>query len=295
VPARTAIEVPPGAGPGGSRGWHDVVYRALDVGLGRTSPHARAWLSWRLDPAHRFVRDILDALVRPGDVVADLGASWGMFTYRLARQVRPGGRVLAFEPNPRVLSSLVAIAGAAEGVTVHPVALSDAPATAELRVPTLRRSVASPRAIDPMASLSVPGNRSEAAHETVTVEVRRLDDVVADATAISFVKCDVEGHELSVLRGAEAVLAGRPALLIEIEQRHQDTPIEDIFGHLAARGYEGWIVRDRGLRPLSEFDVVRDQVAFLRPHAIFSAAPEGYLHNFLFVAEGTDLSSLARR
>jgi hypothetical protein len=38
--------------------------------------------------------------------------------------------------------------------------------------------------------------------------------------------------------------------------------------------------------------VGRDQLAFLRPHAIFSAAPAGYLHNFLFVAAGTDVSGL---
>jgi FkbM family methyltransferase len=294
VSARTAIEIPPGAGPGGARGWHDVVYRALDVGLGRASPRARARLSWRLDPAHRFIRDVLTALVHPGDVVLDVGASWGMFTYRLAEQVGPDGRVLAFEPNPRVLPSLQAIATGSPGVVVHPVALSDVPGRASLQVPTLRRSVARPRPIDPMASLSVPDNRSDAEHDIVTVEVRRLDDVLgADAAGpVTFVKCDVEGHELAVLRGADAVLAERPAILIEVEQRHQDTPVEDVFDHLVTRGYDGYVVRDGGLRPLSEFDVTRDQLAFLRPHAIFSAAPPGYLNNFLFVAAGTDVSGL---
>jgi len=158
----------------------------------------------------------------------------------------------------------------------------------------LRRPVAPPRAIHPMASLSVPRNRTDAAHETISVEVRRLDDVLEpDAKrAVAFVKCDVEGHELRVLRGAEAVLAGQPAILIEVEQRHQDAPIDAVFDHLAACGYDGYVVRDGGLRPLAEFDVGRDQLAFLRPHAIFSAAPAGYLHNFLFVAAGTDVSGL---
>jgi FkbM family methyltransferase len=293
VTARTAIEIPPGAGPGGARGWHDVVYRALDVGLGR-APRARARLSWRLDPAHRFVRDVLATLVRPGDVVLDVGASWGMFTYRLAQQVGPEGVVHSFEPNPRVLPSLEAIAAVSPGVVVHPVGLSDAPGRASLQVPTLQRTVARPRAIDPMGSLSVPDNRLDAEHETVSVEVQRLDDALGPAAErpIAFVKCDVEGHELAVLRGAEAVLAGRPSILIEVEQRHQDTPIEEVFEHLETRGYDGYIVRDGFLRPISEFDVERDQLAFLKPNAIFSAAPAGYLHNFLFVAAGTDVSSL---
>jgi FkbM family methyltransferase len=284
------MEIPPGAGPGGARGWHDVVYRVLDVGLGRASPRTRARLSWRLDPAHRFIRDVLDALVNPGDAVIDVGASWGMFTYRLAEQVGAGGRVHAFEPNPRVLPSLRAVAAGSPAVVVHPIALSDAPGRATLQVPTLRRSVARPRAIDPMAGLTVPGNRADADHETVPVEVRRLDDVVGEP--VSFVKCDVEGHELAVFRGADAVLSGRPAMLVEVEQRHQDTPVAEVFEHLLTRGYDGYIVDDGGLRPLAEFDVTRDQVAFLRPHAVFSAAPPGYLNNFLFVAAGTGVSGL---
>ena len=50
MPSETAFGIPPEAGPGSRRGWHDLVYRVLDLGLGRTSPRARAWLSWRLDP-----------------------------------------------------------------------------------------------------------------------------------------------------------------------------------------------------------------------------------------------------
>jgi FkbM family methyltransferase len=295
VPGTTAIEIPPGAGPGGMRGWHDVVYRVLDVSLGRASPRARAWLSWQLDPKiYRVVRDVLELLVHPGDVVIDVGASWGLFTHRLAGLVGPGGRVIAFEPNPLPLPSLEAIAAREPGVEIHRVALSDVSGSADLHVPTLRRAVAPPRSVHPMAGLTVPRNRTEAAHETFSVEVRRLDDALgADARRpISFIKCDVEGHELAVLRGAEEVLAGRPAILVEIEQRHQDTPIEETFDHLAARGYNGYILHQKGLRPISEFEVGRDQLAFLQPHAVFSAAPAGYLHNFLFVAAGTDVSSL---
>jgi len=293
VPARTAIEIPPHAGPGGRRGWHDVVYRVLDLGLGRANPRARASLTWRLDPEiYRGVREILAAFVHPGDTVLDIGASWGLFTYRLARAVRPGGRVVAFEPNRLLLPSLGSIARHYPEVTVTAVALSDAPGRAKLKVPTLSRPGLRPRAIHPMASLTVPDNRTDAAHETIEVDVARLDDAVGPAGPVSFVKCDVEGHELAVLRGAESVLAGRPAILIEIEQRHQDQPIELIFEHLVARGYEGHVLRDGRLSPLADFDVQRDQIAHLRPHAVFTAAPPGYVNNFFFVAEGTDVSGL---
>src|SRR5436305_1219896 len=160
MPSETAFEIPPEAGAGGRRGWHDVVYRALDLGLGRTSPRARAWLSWRLDPTiYRVVRDILAALVHPGDLVLDIGASWGLFTYGLARRVAPGGRVVAFEPNPLVLGSLEAIARAWPQVVILPLALSDAPGRASLHGPTLRRAGPPPRAVPPQLPLRRRRNR----------------------------------------------------------------------------------------------------------------------------------------
>jgi FkbM family methyltransferase len=296
VPGRSMTQIPPRAGPAGKRGWHDVVYRALDVALGRRNPRARASLSWRLDPKiYRVVRDILGLVVRPGDTVLDIGASWGLFTFRLSDLVGPKGRVIAFEPNPLVLPSLEAIAAHGANVDIHALALSDEPGSAELHVPTLNRTLAPPRAVHPMASLERPDNRTEASHETVAVEVRRLDDVVEPPAreSISFLKIDVEGHELAVLRGGEETLAGCPAIWVEIEQRHQDAPIQDFFDHLAARGYDGHILHGTRLRPISAFDVERDQLAYLRPDSLFSAAPAGYLHNFLFVANGTDVSSLS--
>jgi hypothetical protein len=40
-------------------------------------------------------------LVRPGEVCIDVGAERGYITLHLARAVDSGGRVLAFEPDPR--------------------------------------------------------------------------------------------------------------------------------------------------------------------------------------------------
>src|SRR5687768_6418750 len=44
--------------------------------------------------------------IRPGDVTIDVGASIGLFTLLLAYQVWERGRVIAYEPNPYLVSIL---------------------------------------------------------------------------------------------------------------------------------------------------------------------------------------------
>ncbi len=52
--------------------------------------------------------DILQAVaVRPGMVVADIGAGSGLFTRLFAREAGPGGRVYALEINPVMVTSIV--------------------------------------------------------------------------------------------------------------------------------------------------------------------------------------------
>ena len=58
--------------------------------------------------------------------------------------------------------------------------------------------------------------------ETIRVPLRTLDSY--NLSNIGFIKIDVEGHELDVLRGAEVTLRrDQPNLLIEIENRHAPT------------------------------------------------------------------------
>lgn len=285
--SRPVYDIPTDAGPGGRRGWHDVVHRSLDLTL-RRAPSARAWISWKVDPAvFRLGRSIIGACVQPGDTVLDIGASWGLFTHRLSVAVGPSGTVHAFEPGTEPLASLRTVAARRGNVTVHPVALSDHEGEAELAMPVVSLGPLGTKALHPMATLTPPSHRTaELAGERVAV--RRLDDVLAGAGRVSFIKCDVEGHELATLRGAQELLRrDRPPILIEIEQRHQDGPMDEVLDLLRSLGYDGWTLDGPRPRPLAEFDVQRDQIEQLQPDALYTAATPGYLHNFLFAAAGT--------
>ena len=57
---------------------------------------------------------------------------------------------------------------------------------------------------------------------------------------ITFIKCDVEGHELSVIKGASQLLAKcRPAWLIEISGHLYDggSPAGELFRYLRRHDY----------------------------------------------------------
>jgi predicted methyltransferase len=91
---------------------------------------------------------VVDALVQPGHTAVDIGANWGLYTWRLAERVGPKGHVYAFEPNPGHAARLHAIKGSRSWVTIHQVALSDHEGEARLHIPIVEE-----RPVSALASL----------------------------------------------------------------------------------------------------------------------------------------------
>jgi FkbM family methyltransferase len=223
---------------------------------------------------------VLREFAGPGDVAVDVGAHRGVYTSRLSRLVGSAGHVHAFEPNPESQSVLEAVVKRRRNVTLHATALSDHAGSAVL----MRPLGGGGHRIDAMGSLSNP--QVEAApHDVVDVALARLDDELAsESRRISLIKIDVEGHEQPVLEGATGVLAdSRPALVLEIEQRHRLQPVSATFEWLAEQGYQGYVLLTAGRRPLEEFDLARDQLAFVGPGFHAGSPGAGYRNEFLFL------------
>lgn len=251
------------------------------------APASTARLTWALKRHWgELSLAVIDALVERGDATVDIGANWGLYTARLAHLAGPGGQVDAFEPHPDHVRTLRSLARRRPQLAVHSMALSDAPGNAVLHVPVIRG-----RRVTALASLEPP--HTDVEQETLTVPTARLDDVLAGRRPPSFVKCDVEGRESAVLRGAETTLrASQPTLLIEIEQRHRADPIDDTFRYLAGLGYRGYFFGRGTLSPLEDFDVERDQIAHLQVGVVEYEMPHEYVADFLFVSPAVDVSAL---
>jgi FkbM family methyltransferase len=224
---------------------------------------------------------LTDHFTRKGATVVDIGASWGLFSYHLARLVGGDGTVFSYEPHPMNKSVLERLVKARPNVQFRPVAVSDLTGSADLQVP-----VFGSRYVTAQSSIAhgFDGQRGVRV-EKVTVPTVRLDDELG-GRPVDLVKIDVEGHEMSVLRGASVTLRKYlPPMLIEIEQRHLDCPIKDVFAEIDDLGYVLYFIDGAALRPIGEFDLEKHQLSSLvqQEFTPFSM-PEGYVHNFCAVA-----------
>jgi FkbM family methyltransferase len=257
-----------------------VTVRNVGRYLGRPAMETATEMLWRRRQAGDVAMAATDHFATSGATVLDVGASWGLFTYHLAHQVGKTGQVYSFEPHPANALMLRKLAKARPNVHFSPVAVSDAPGRAELVVPKQHN-----RLVTAQSSLSHGFDGQGVDVEKIQVPTVRLDDELGPAVKVDFVKIDVEGHEMSVLSGGSSMFRRcLPSILIEIEQRHLDMPIKDVFQQVEELGYQLFYITDTALRPIADFDVERDQMAMVTSGEFHPfAMPKGYVHDFCAV------------
>jgi FkbM family methyltransferase len=175
-----------------------------------------------IDPANAIERKMLcgyepsvlravERFVARGSYCIDVGANVGAVTLALARQAGPTGRVLAIEPGPPYVAhlrrNLQANPRLADRVAILPAGLSEAEGSLLWRPDPMHPFNAG---LSQIHGAAVPGE--------MLVPVTTLDAVVARQgwKGVDFIKVDVEGMELEVLRGGRDTLKLlRPVVLLE--------------------------------------------------------------------------------
>lgn len=201
---------------------------------------------------------VLKAATRPGDVVVDIGANFGWHSLQLAYH-QPALRALyAYEPGRAVfaLAEQSLRANQLESrVTLRRLAIGQGPGEVELKHFVGLGSVNA--SIYPLGDLEF---------EVETVEVASLDSLAADyPRAPALIKCDVEGAERDVLRGAAAVLAGQNGEppLVFLEANYETAGMAGYFPweliDLAATyaPYRGYVLRQGEIREMASRTALR--------------------------------------
>jgi len=137
---------------------------------------------------------------KPGDIVFDIGAYCGVFTFELSRAVGPQGKVFAFEPDPLNVELLRRNVARHQlsNVTVAQVAVSDTNGIAPFNSDGSLGSALT-------LALSRPPT-----HDTTEVRTITLEKACAEFGLPSFVKIDAEGAEIEILSGAKTLLQSHP-------------------------------------------------------------------------------------
>jgi FkbM family methyltransferase len=178
----------------------------------------------------RFMREA----IRPGMVVADIGANIGYYTLLMSRAVGPTGHVFAVEPSPEIRVRLqdAITRNGLTNVTVVPYGISD---RAE------RRSFI-------LSSANLGASRFGAVSEGEDgIELRRLVDVIpADMLPrLGFIKIDVEGMEASVMRDIAALAPSLPQQLTLCAELRMDEEMQGIVRDFQAMGMECQLLPNR--------------------------------------------------
>lgn len=213
---------------------------AQDLGI---TPHIALTGHWEPD-----VERLLRRLLRSGQRVVEVGANMGCHTLAMAAAIGPTGQLHAFEAHPRtarLLAATLVINGLEGFVTLHAAAVLDRAGDASFAEhPTLCGSfhlAAAETTPDFTGRLTVPG---------IT-----LDEALASLPSIDLLRIDAEGAEPLALRGATALIARSPELILVTEWSPRQMAVRaDVAGFadwLLDQGFSaGRILPDSTLAPL---------------------------------------------
>ncbi|HSG40283.1 MAG TPA: FkbM family methyltransferase [Thermoanaerobaculia bacterium] len=213
----------------------------------------------RLRPARDADKLAFLRLVKPGGVVFDVGANNGYYTVLFSHLTGPRGEVHAFEPVPATFERLAAnLARECRfgNVRANRTAVGAEVGTAVLFLPGEDHGQAS-LTRHREGSWSAGGPVTEHASPLTTLDAYAAERGVR---RIDFLKCDVEGAELAVLRGGAGLLERhRPVLHLEVYPawtRDFGYGPGELAAFLAGLGYSDLVLlRDGAASPVRPGDL----------------------------------------
>lgn len=213
----------------------------------------------KLDPEMFFVSSLLENNRR----FLDIGANVGVYSFYFRNIFR---NIDAFEPIAEITYRLKSLQ--APHIHIHNIALSNRAGDINLNIPIINGITTPARAsIETRDSKNIKRN----------VKIRTVDSY--DFDDIDLIKIDVEGHEESVIKGAQNTIKKTlPIILVEIEQRHINKNISEIYKKIIDMNYNGFFLDKGKLTSINNFNYEAHQKPFLE-----NTMSREYINNFIFI------------
>lgn len=181
--------------------------RSVDIGS-----HLMFGGRWESNYTAAFER-----LLKPGNIVLDIGANHGVYALLAAARVAPNGHVYAFEASQgfcELISASISVNGLGRLITLEHRAVADRAFETTLKT-DVQMSGGGHLVAEGHAE---PGATSAHGIESQTVQCIALDEYFADpAQRIDVIKMDIEGAEGLALKGMENLIGRSPRLKIMME------------------------------------------------------------------------------
>jgi FkbM family methyltransferase len=193
------------------------------------------------------------------DLVLDVGANDGQYGEGLRRSGY-GGRIVSFEPLASARRELERRSAGDPGWETRPFALGDASGTMSLHV----AGNSSSSSLLPMTPSHVASAPESAYVAEELIEICTLDELATEVVRPGervWLKLDVQGYELAVLRGADHTLDQVEVVETElslVELYKGQALLKDVVNHLNVGGFGAWffepVFRDPATGELLQVD-----------------------------------------
>ena len=186
---------------------------------------------------------LLTQLVDKKKASIDIGVYRGVYSYFLAGLSE---YVYAFEANSLLHNKLISSFKNITNIKIENLAVSSSSGTTELRVPIRDESADYDNEQKyelGVATIHRKNNLHNKKYETISNIKKITLDEYNFEHQIGFIKIDVEGHELDIIRGATIFLKmNKPVLLVEIEEQHTGINPNIIISEIKEFGYDCFYV-----------------------------------------------------
>jgi FkbM family methyltransferase len=208
----------------------------------------RAW-RYRLRDEKESIKYLLQQNLK-GATVLDIGANKGIYTYWMSKKVGKTGKVLAFEPQPELDDFLNNLCSSFHLTNVEIINQGLSEQLGQFTM--FRKKVGAGGATIEKKILDQVNLDSL---QKVEITVTTLDNFFQNRSVnqLNFIKCDVEGHELSVFKGGKNTLSKyKPTLLFECHHKYAQEG--SLFTFLEELGYRGFFIINEKYIDANKFD-----------------------------------------
>ena len=193
----------------------------------------------------------------------DVGVYRGIYTYKLSQEFK---HVYSFEPNPLIYPYLKKnLTKIIKNMSLQNLAISDNNGEINLKIPSRRKSIfkTNYEELYKLGCATIHKQNKIQNYNSFKVKKIKLDDILKNKD-ISFIKIDVEGHEKEVINGSKNIIINnRPALLVEIEERHSNHPVNETIKFINNLGYNSFYVKDNNLYKTNDLIDINSENNFI--------------------------------